>query len=352
MIQLHSRRFNLREFKIEVTYRCHLSCVHCSSDARLSNSLEMTRDDCLRILADAAKMGAQDVAFSGGEPFLWPHLFDVVEVAVKLGMKVTIYTSGNVEDFKQRASHLHTLGASRFIFGIFGATVESHDRVTRKAGSFVRTRISMREALSVGLITEIHFVPMSNNYRELGNVTQLARKLRASRISVLRLVPQGRATLVRHRVLNRIQNLELRRHIHALRNEYGNNFVRTGSPYNFLFLNDKPGCWAAIDRLIITPDLRLCPCDAFKRISASDLVKTEKWSCLSDASLPECWMKSPYLEAVRKYLTTDFEAPCDSCRFLEKCVSGCLAQKTIANNSLSKKPDPDCLRPNIQRNTT
>ena len=348
-MQPHVPPFKLKEFKMEVTYRCDLNCVHCSSDARPSNPLEMSRDDCLRILADAAAMGAQDVAFSGGEPLLWGHIFDAVAAAVTDGLKVTIYTSGNAANFKETAERLHDLGASKCVFSLFGATALSHERVTRKAGSFERTAAAMQDALAVGLVTELHFVPMSNNHRELVEVALLARKLGASRLSVLRLVPQGRAALLRDRRLNRVQNLDLRRQIQALREKFGADFIRTGSPYNFLMLNDKPGCWAAIDRLIIGPDLRLYPCDAFKRIGASELVKTEEWSCLAGASLPECWRKSPYLEAIRAYLTTEFEAPCDSCRLLEKCVSGCLAQKAIAYNSLNKTADPDCLGPNFFR---
>jgi len=344
----HQRPFNLKEFKIEVTYRCDLNCIHCSSDAHPSNSMEMARDDCLRIIADAAKMGAQDVAFSGGEPLLWPHIFDVVEAATKHRLKVTIYTSGNAEDFKPKAVRLHDLGTSRLIFSIFSVTAVSHERFTRKAGSFERTKTAMHDARAVGLPTELHFVPMSGNYRELVDVAKFAHKIGADRISVLRLVPQGRAALVRDRGLNRVQNLELRRQIQALRKEYGNDFVRTGSPYNFLMLKEEPKCSAAIDKLIVAPNLRIYPCDAFKNIGSKELVNSEDWSCLVSASLPECWRKSPYLEAVRTYLTTDFEPPCRGCKMIEKCVSGCLAQKTITNNSLAKKPDPDCLGPNFQ----
>jgi len=344
-MQRHSRPFNLKEFKIEVTYRCDLNCVHCSSDACPSNSLEMSRDDCLRILAESAKMVTRDVAFSGGEPLLWPHIFDVVEAASRHGLKVILYTSGCADDFQNKTRRLHALGASRFIFSVFGSVAAGHERVTRKAGSFENTQAAMRHALSVGLMTELHFVPMSGNYNELTDVAQLAQMLGASRVSVLRLVPQGRAALVRDRALNRVQNLELRRQIEALRAKHGHDFVRTGSPYNFLMLNDSPACFAAIDRLIIGPDLRIYPCDAFKRIGAGELVTTEEWSCLVGRSLPDCWSKSSYLEAVRTYLTTDFEDPCASCNLLEKCVSGCLAQKAIAYGLLVKKPDPDCLGP-------
>jgi radical SAM protein with 4Fe4S-binding SPASM domain len=279
---------------------------------------------------------------------LWPHIGEAVEEATKHRLNVTVYSSGNIEDFRKMAFRLYSLGASRFIFSIFGATAATHERITRKAGSFDRTKAAMQAAYEVGLVTELHFVPMSGNYRELTDVADLAHRLCASRISVLRLVPQGRAALIQNHVLNRVQHLELRRQIQAIRKEHGDNFVRTGSPYNFLMLNDKPGCWAAIDRLIIGPDLKLYPCDAFKRIGASELVGTEKWSSLAQSSLPDCWDKSPYLEAVRAYLTTDFTEPCGSCRLLERCLSGCLAQKAIAYSSLDKKPDPDCLGPNIK----
>jgi MoaA/NifB/PqqE/SkfB family radical SAM enzyme len=235
--QHNSPPFNLKEFKIEVTYRCDLNCIHCSSDARPSNLIEMSILDCLRILSEASSMGTKEVAFSGGEPLLWIHIIKAVEAAVNHQMNVTVYTSGNTEDFKKKAVKLYGSGASRFIFSIFGGTAVTHERITRKSGSFDQTKNAIGEALATGLKPELHFVPMSANYRELTDVVVLAKKIGASRVSVLRLVPQGRAMLIRNRVLNRVQNFELRRIIQDLRNEYGHNFIRTGSPYNFLFLN-------------------------------------------------------------------------------------------------------------------
>jgi radical SAM protein with 4Fe4S-binding SPASM domain len=348
-MQPHKRPFNLHEFKIEVTYRCDLNCIHCSSDSRPSNLLEMSRADCLRILDEAGEMGAREVAFSGGEPLGWVRIFDAVDAAAKNNLRTTVYTSGNTEDFTTKAERLRSLGVSRLIFSLFGGTVATHERVTRTAGSFDRTQTAMRDAHRLGLTTELHFVPMSTNYRELGDVVSFGLEVGACAVSVLRLVPQGRAALLSGRALTKTQNLELRRQIRDLRKSGLK--IRTGSPFNFLMLNEKPGCWAAIDRLIIGPDLRLYPCDAFKRIDAVELVKTEQWSSLQHWSLPECWKKSPYLEAVRTYLTTDFGAPCNSCSFLEKCMSGCLAQKVIAYSTLEKRPDPDCLGPHLEGDT-
>lgn len=342
MIKYHQRPFKLHEFKIEVTYHCELNCIHCSSDARPSNTLEMGREDCLRILSEAIQMGAREAAFSGGEPLTWPHLADAVEAAAKGGLKVTIYTAGVVDEFEAKAEALFSRGAQRFIFSIFGGNATSHERVTRVAGSFKRTCDAVQVARGIGLVTELHFVPLSTNYRELGDVAALGKKLGTDKVSVLRLVPQGRATLIQGRALTKIQNVELRRQIVALRKAGFD--IRTGSPYNFLMVNESPQCCAAIDRLIVGPDLRIYPCDAFKQVKAEHVAGTLDYSCLRDAQLQDCWEKSPFLEAIRHYLTTPFPQGCAECHELEDCLSGCLAQKLIASGNLNKRPDPDCLK--------
>lgn len=344
-MQKHEPPFRLREFKVEVTYRCTLNCVHCSSDARPSNSLEMSLADCVRILREAASLGAKEVALSGGEPMDWLGISDAVSTAVSLGLKTTVYTSGNATDFADKARTLRQIGVERFVFSLFGGTDATHERVTRIAGSFRATCQAVQSARQAGLEAEIHFVPMTTNYRELAGIAALAKRCGAHKVSVLRLVPQGRAALLKERVLNRVQNLELRQAIQDLRQSGFN--IRVGSPYNFLMLNDKPGCWAAIDRIIIGPDLRFYPCDAFKRMDATQVAGTEQWSDLSVASVADCWEKSPYLQAVRAYLMSDFEDPCASCGYLERCVSGCLAQKAVVDGSLTKRPDPDCLGPSF-----
>ena len=346
MIQYHNRPFCLREFKVEVTYKCNLNCIHCSSDARPSNLTEMSREDCLYILNEAAQIGAKDIAFSGGEPLIWTYINEAVSAAASTGLQVTIYTSGNCVTFKEKAERILSLGAFRFIFSMFGGSASSHERITRVVASFEQTLKAMSDARRIGLVTEVHFVPMSYNYRELRNIATLSKELGASVVSVLRLVPQGRAALLKGRILTRVQNMDLRRLIRDLRNSGYN--IRTGSPYNFLMLTTNPKCCASIDRLIIGPDLRLYPCDAFKQVKAEDLVGTLDYSIMRGFNLRDCWDKSPYLEAVREYLTTPFGKPCASCGFLEKCLSGCLAQKVVAYGNLDKRPDPGCLGPDFR----
>ena len=87
----HQPPFILREFKIEVTHRCPLACIHCSSDAGPTVPKEMTEEKCLRILDEAIEMGAEEVAFSGGEPLIWPTLKEALK---NLEEKGEIYLKG------------------------------------------------------------------------------------------------------------------------------------------------------------------------------------------------------------------------------------------------------------------
>ncbi len=347
MIRYHKPPFLLREFKIEVTHRCSLNCIHCSSDATPACDREMTEEDCLRIIREAAEMGATEVAFSGGEPLLWPGLDSAVGKASEAGLQVTIYTSGNAANVTKRLRALRPRGVSTAVFSVFASAAEAHERVTRVRGSFGKTTKAVRAAVKAGLAAEVHFVPLADNYRSLPDIARLGKKLGASKTSVLRFVPQGRGALLERKALDRRQNLELKRTILRLRDEGFE--IRTGSPYNFLMLNDQPKCCSGIDRLIIGPDTRIYPCDAFKQVGAEELVGTSDLCSLDGTSLRDCWERSPYLLAVREYLTTPFAEPCASCKALERCLSGCLAQKAIAHGNLDKRPDPDCLRGAVRR---
>ena len=341
MIEYHVQPFELREFKVEVTHRCNLNCIHCSSDAHPGNTLEMLPDECLRIVQEAADLGALDVAFSGGEPMIWSGITDAVQRAADLGLKVTIYTSGNADKFKKLAQRLYDNGALRFIFSIFGSDSAIHERVTRVAGSFSKTLSAIRFCARIGAAVEIHFVPLASNYNQLPGIAELGKKLGASRISVLRFIPHGRGVFQPWNVLSKVQNLQLKKIIEDLRHK--GHDIRTGSPYNFLMLNENPACLSGIDRFIIRPDKRICPCDAFKQISAEDIVGSAEKSILNGNSVADCWNHSPYFQAIREYLTTPFAETCAECAAIEKCLSGCLAQKVIAYRTLAKKPDPDCI---------
>lgn len=285
----HQHTYSLNELKIEVTHRCSMSCIHCSSDATPDCTRQMDIENCLRIVREAMSLGAKEVIFSGGEPLLWPSLESAIQVASSSGAFVTIYTTGVAPEARQHFYLLKNAGLKKAVFSIFGSSSEVHERITRMRGSFERTIAALNYALELSLEVELHFVPLSINFGELSGVGRMAQEIGIRRISVLRFVPQGRGYLYRRHLLNRVENLELRDTILKLRADGME--IRTGSPYNFLLINDQPACQSGVDRLIVGPDFRIYPCDAFKQIKAEELVGTSHLSIAKNVSLKECWEK-------------------------------------------------------------
>lgn len=338
--QAHAR-CRLRSLKIELTYRCPLKCSHCSSDAWHGHPATMQRADCMRIIDAAAAMEVDEVAFSGGEPLVCDYLVEAVEAASGKGMAVSLYTAGNTDGVEQTLKRLAERGLKRVVFSIYGDTKSAHDSVTRVPGSLSATLDAMTAAGKCGLTTEVHFVPLVSTVSEVEGVCRLARRLGAQTVSVLRFMPQGRGKHMRDEIPTKRHNVMLRDEILRLRR--CGFHIRTGSPYNFLMLEEQPHCGAAVDRLTVLPDLRIAPCDAFKQFKAEDVVGDASYSSLALGTLAECWTMSPYLNAVRAVVLSSPEGTCGSCSAREKCRGGCLGQKLATFGCLSRRPDPACL---------
>lgn len=335
--------YRIKELKVEVTYKCPLACVHCSSNANEDNCIEINQSRCFQIISEAKEIGVEQIAFSGGEPLIWPGIIEAVKLSVQNGYKTCIYTSGHHDQYTKIFSDLSGAGLNRAVFSLYSYDAVTHNRITRKEKSFDKTIASMRFVLSLGIEPEVHFVALASNYIQLPKIVEFVASLGIKKVSVLRFVPQGRGVLIKNKdVLSLSQNLDLRKIIEMLRAKGYE--IRTGSPFNVLYLNNPPKCMAAQDRLIVAPDLKIYPCDAFKQISAEDIVGKDEFSALDLKSLADCWQNSLYLNTVRSAILSPPKSPCNKCSAYSKCGSGCLAQKYIYHKSLDKKPDPACLQ--------
>jgi len=68
----------MKELTIEITDRCSLSCLFCSTKASKAGNIFISPDRVKEILADYPSFGS--VRLSGGEPFENPSLKQILEV--------------------------------------------------------------------------------------------------------------------------------------------------------------------------------------------------------------------------------------------------------------------------------
>jgi radical SAM protein with 4Fe4S-binding SPASM domain len=342
---------DLKEIKIELTKKCLLNCLHCSSKAHPENETYLLREVVISLIEQAAKLKVESIVFSGGEPLLWPWLEDAISACYLNSIVCSLYTTGiNLTgDGAQRILDLRKRGLRRVIFSLYSPLKEYHEEITRQTGSFDKT-VNVIRTIGSAIDRELHFVPLKRNVNLLPKLVKFAKDLGVQKISILRFVPQGRGEALKesHEMLMQKETLDLRNLIISCREDEGFD-IRLGSPYNILLLNTKVDCIAAWQTLCIGPNGNIYPCDAFKNIEPRDIGLKDSYNNILSNSLKDCWERSSYLGAIRHYLTTPFGKPCSTCDSLGRCKSGCLAQKvlnqeSIEDGNIGKRPDPLCLR--------
>lgn len=78
-----------------LTYSCNLKCRHCSQDGAVKREARMDKLLLQSVLAQAGGSGIKEIALSGGEPFLEPHLVDLAaETCRQQGIDCWVVTNG------------------------------------------------------------------------------------------------------------------------------------------------------------------------------------------------------------------------------------------------------------------
>ncbi|VGO12036.1 Putative mycofactocin radical SAM maturase MftC [Pontiella desulfatans] len=83
----------LLTMEIECSRVCNFRCPYCYQDAETHN--ELTLDEIKALVLQARDLGAQGIIILGGEPMIYPHIFEVIEYICESGMKVELFTNGS-----------------------------------------------------------------------------------------------------------------------------------------------------------------------------------------------------------------------------------------------------------------
>ncbi|MFD5900886.1 radical SAM protein [Streptomyces microflavus] len=140
----------IQSLELEITGKCQLSCTHCLSESSpQATHGEMTPAEWLSVIIDAAALGIRTIQLIGGEPTTHPNWRQFAEVALSLDQNVEVFSNlFHVKDewWEVFARNGVTLGTS-----YYSDDPDEHDRITGRAGSYVRTRTHIRAAINRGV---------------------------------------------------------------------------------------------------------------------------------------------------------------------------------------------------------
>lgn len=294
----------LSEISIEILQRCPNRCIYCSSHSNPQATHIISFEIIKNIIDDAKSLGCKTVCLSGGEPFLHPQILDIISYIAKKQLICYVYTSGiYMKDEVYSSLPNEYIEAIRgmvdkVIFNVEADSSTLYDQIMgTDVGGFDMMKKSINDCVSSGLVVETHVVPMQVNFKHLKSIFEMCYQLGVSKVSILRLVLQGRAlenlSLVK---FTGEDSREVTKQIKALKEAYKGK-VRIGLPYSDS--NCRIYCKAASDKINVRYDGNVYPCEVFK----DDLLNA-KLGCEPDNvwkdSFYDLYQNSPYLNVVRK----------------------------------------------------
>lgn len=171
------------------TRRCDGECLYCSYNPETMNPPEVNTKEAFRIVDQVYEFGSPWFGLSGGEPLIREDIFEVIAYARKIGLEVSLITSGFTFDEKRYnglvRNEVHTA------VSIDGPR-EANDKV-RGPGSYDKAFNVMKKLSEAGLFDCLVVTLNRYNYKYPEHPVELAAEYGAKQVVFHNLVPVGRA---------------------------------------------------------------------------------------------------------------------------------------------------------------
>lgn len=318
----------------ELTHRCPLQCPYCSNPLLLERAgAELSTEEWLRVLREAAELGCMQVHFSGGEPTARRDLQCLIEDATNAGLYTNLITSGVLLD-EARLAGLAEAGLEHVQLSFQDAGAEGANRIAGFAGHEKKLEVA-RCVRAAGLALTANFVVHRQNLGNLEEMLALAVEMGAQRSEIAHVQYYGwalknRAALIPSRAQLEEANAVVDAALVRLKGVMLIDYVVPD-----YYARRPKACMGGWGRrfLNVTPSGKVLPCHA------AELIVGLKFDDVREKSLSEIWHRS---EAFNRFRGTDWMPElCRSCARAEIDWGGCRCQ-AFALTGDAGRTDPAC----------
>jgi MoaA/NifB/PqqE/SkfB family radical SAM enzyme len=176
---------------VNLSYACNNSCVFCSVGDRPRRDGDF--DTQFTELRAARARGIRLLDLDGGEPTLYPRLFDLIAAARDLGFeRVTVTSNGRRLAYRSFAARLAATGVELLV-SLHGSGPAVHEALTRAPGSFRQTLAGLTTALDLFRHVGVNTTVVRGNVADLPALAERLARLGVARWTIQALTPFGNA---------------------------------------------------------------------------------------------------------------------------------------------------------------
>jgi len=313
---------------MDLTKHCNFRCFYCSiKDNSTIPISQLPPSHFMSILDRIAEAEVEDVSFFGGEPFLYPHIYELAYYAKKLGMTIGVITNGSL---------IKADDVKRVVAAFDAGTIalnglnEVHDKMVGVTGAFDHAIQLIQSLIREGFEVAIDTVVSKSNLQNFDDfLTWIGQNLKGVEMVYIN-------TFLAHDEINPSEVFDLEEFHQAL--SIIDKHVR-GELHGKLMLGESAP-WCLFPKEFAYLANSCSPGWRFAGIDAYGNVRMCSWSSvivgnLLQTPLRTIWQSSEELRHYRSFSWSD--RLCTSCAARTYCLGGCHVTASDPPYSLAKQ---------------
>jgi SynChlorMet cassette radical SAM/SPASM protein ScmF len=318
---------------------CNLRCAHCWISPAFTPPDKIPKDsltaaDVGKVIDEAAPLGLSHVKLTGGEPFLNPDIFEIIELAAHHRLTIFVETNGTLIN-REAAAFLKKHGVTSLSVSLDSHRPSFHDSFRGVHGAFDAAVSGVEFLAAEGISVQLIMSLIAENAADIEGLVDTAKRIGARSVKVNPVTPLGRggALMDRGSTLPVEDLLALSGWVETeLAQRYGiETFFTIPSglkPISHLFDGRNAQCHILnIIGILAGGDISICGIGREVPQLIMGNIRTD--------DLARVWEESPVLKHLREVVPRHMEGICGRCVMAGICLGSCRADAYVLSGSLS-----------------
>ena len=164
-----------KSIDLSLTGKCNLHCAYCFYHDEMESRPDLPADEWFRFFGELKQLGVRDATLSGGEIFVRPDLWELIDALIEARMRYSILSNGtliNEQILQEFAKGKRFRRLNSIQVSIDGSCAEVHDK-SRGKGSFEKAVRGLRLLKEAGFPVTSRVTVNRHNVDDLENTARL-----------------------------------------------------------------------------------------------------------------------------------------------------------------------------------
>lgn len=311
---------------VEVTEKCNLRCKHCYLDASCEKTSIITFAQFQNLVDILKKNHVLNLELTGGEIFVNPEAYEILDLALKQFAMVAILTNGTI--LSDKVLDLLAKYKDKIIINVSidSSIPEVHDKFRGMKGAFEKSCRNIKRMTDSGITVRVASSIFKENMWEIDKLADLAVFLGAKMFVFNFVEDFGRGTQMGRvdKVEDKLDAMAYIRYVNGIVKRYKDIIPIVKGEEHIL---GSQNCGSAVNSIMVGADGNIRPCALFPKMSIFGNIFEEDFE--------QIFNKNIY-RRISQILPPSEENGCDKkCKYYANC-KGCYLKGLEHNRNVKK----------------